>query len=689
MTAVKSVKYGIPLKTAAAILSFITAFSAFLGICCSVFMFENSFYARSRKTVKVDLMTDMLRAEAHRIANNYIDFNSLEMTDDFNERFSDSNLYYTIELSADNAEERALLVDNMNPNDAFGTVTVNSSYLINASEFKGSDDYSLNSGSVGESGIIVLNDGSAKNTDYAHGDIAEGEGIDEGVNITATVTLAVKKSLPANDKYSLVSRLIDRGYSMRYGIFVIILTSLLATVVLWIYLFCAAGRSSTDGELRETFFDRVPFDLLAAASAIITVCTAIFVMNIYPYGGFYAIEFVILFCAAILVYFTLLGVLLNFASQVKKRRLLKGTVCYRLLYGIYRLIRPVFVRLGFIISNINLIVKSALICGGLALAELFLIVMFAYEPDILILWWLLINAVVITAALFTAVCLVKLKKGGEEIAGGDLDYKIDTTNMRGDFKRFGESLNHINEGMQAAVNEKMKSERMKTELITNVSHDIKTPLTSIINYVDLIKKEKPENPVINEYIAVLDRQSNRLKKLIEDLVEASKASSGVLKVTLSRCDAGVLLSQAAGEYEERLTAAQLSPVLTVPEQPVYIMADGRYLWRVFDNLMNNICKYTQAGTRVYTDLSVDNGRAVIVFKNVSKYPLNISGDELMERFVRGDSSRSTEGSGLGLSIAQSLTELQGGSLGIKVDGDLFKVVISFPVCGEGRAEEGI
>ena len=249
--------------------------------------------------------------------------------------------------------------------------------------------------------------------------------------------------------------------------------------------------------------------------------------------------------------------------------------------------------------------------------------------------------------------------------------------MHGDFKDFAESLNNINEGLSVAINEKMKSERFKTELITNVSHDIKTPLTSIINYVDLIKKEKPENENIKEFIDVLDRQSSRLKKLIEDLMEASKASTGNLAVNLSVCEAGVLLSQTVGEFDERLNAAGLTPVVGIPEAPVKIMADGRHLWRVFDNLMNNICKYSQNGTRVYLDVSEKDGKAKITFRNISKYELNITGEELTERFVRGDKSRNTEGSGLGLSIARSLTELQGGELKIDIDGDLFKVTLTF------------
>ena len=249
--------------------------------------------------------------------------------------------------------------------------------------------------------------------------------------------------------------------------------------------------------------------------------------------------------------------------------------------------------------------------------------------------------------------------------------------MFGDFKSFAESLNNINKGLATAVNEKMKSERFKTELITNVSHDIKTPLTSIINYVDLIKKESIENENVKEYIGVLDRQSTRLKKLVEDLVEASKASSGSLAVNLLPCDIKVLLSQTLGEFEDRLSSKNLSAVINSPKNNVIIMADGRHLWRIFDNLMGNICKYALENTRVYIDIENSAEQAKIVFRNISKNQLNISAEELMERFVRGDSSRNTEGSGLGLSIAKSLAELQKGTLDVSVDGDLFKVTLTF------------
>ena len=279
--------------------------------------------------------------------------------------------------------------------------------------------------------------------------------------------------------------------------------------------------------------------------------------------------------------------------------------------------------------------------------------------------------------------LRQLQQGGEKLAEGDFSHPV--TLSRGalpELKRHAENLNSVQAGIQRAVEEKMKSERLKTQLITNVSHDIKTPLTSIVNYVDLLEKEDIQPEKAKEYVDVLNRQAARLKKLTEDLVEASKASSGSLPVHLALTDVNVLLSQLAGDYLEKLEAAQLEPIFKpAPSQPT-VQADGQLLSRVLGNLFSNICKYAMPGTRVYFESAADEKTVSITFKNISKYELNIPAEELMARFVRGDRSRHTEGSGLGLSIAQSLTELQGGTFRIEIDGDLFKAIVTFPQAGE-------
>ena len=292
--------------------------------------------------------------------------------------------------------------------------------------------------------------------------------------------------------------------------------------------------------------------------------------------------------------------------------------------------------------------------------------------------WLVFKAAELIIILAVLLQLKQLQTGSRLLAEGQLNHKLDTSHMLWEFKKHAECLNQIGDGMTIALEERMKSEHFRTELITNVSHDIKTPLTSIINYIDLLQKENISPETAKEYLDVLERQSARLKKLIEDLMEASKASTGSMAVNLEECDIDILLTQIFGEFEEKLYTSQLELITQSPDTSVLILADNRHLWRIFENLMNNICKYAQPGTRVYVNWEAEESNVRIIFRNISKYALNISGEDLLERFVRGDVSRSTEGNGLGLSIAQSLAELMKGTLRIVTDGDLFKAILTFP-----------
>lgn len=296
--------------------------------------------------------------------------------------------------------------------------------------------------------------------------------------------------------------------------------------------------------------------------------------------------------------------------------------------------------------------------------------------------WGLGKIVLCSAVLRTVKGMMRLKTSAGELAKGNLGYQIPLEGLSGEVLRLARDMNAISYAVADAVEDRMKSERLKTELITNVSHDIKTPLTSIINYADLIGREHTDNERIVQYARILYRQSARLKKLIEDLMEASKAATGDLEVFLERCQAGVLLSQAVGEFEHKLQERGLELIVRQEQEPVWILADPRMLWRILDNLMTNICKYAQSNTRVYLSMEAQDGQAVLTFKNISRYALDVDASELAERFVRGDKSRHTEGNGLGLAIAKSLTELQGGDMQLVADGDLFKVVLSFPIAKE-------
>lgn len=305
-----------------------------------------------------------------------------------------------------------------------------------------------------------------------------------------------------------------------------------------------------------------------------------------------------------------------------------------------------------------------------------------------ILIWFLLKVLQGALVVYVILAMKELRAGGDQLAAGNLDYKVPTDRLYGEFRRHGENLNNLRQGIQHAVEEQMKSERMKTELITNVSHDIKTPLTSIVSYVDLLKKEPMPTDQAKEYLDVLDRQAARLKKLIEDLVEASKASTGSLTVNFQPTDVNVLLSQSAGEYQEKLAARDLTLILTPAEEAPMISADGQLLWRVFENLLSNALKYAMPGTRVYLSCETTDQAVVIAFRNISASPLNISAEELMDRFVRGDASRNTEGSGLGLAIARDLTQLQRGTFALTIDGDLFKATLTFPRCQKTQDPAG-
>ena len=301
-----------------------------------------------------------------------------------------------------------------------------------------------------------------------------------------------------------------------------------------------------------------------------------------------------------------------------------------------------------------------------------------YNGGFILLWFLAQGGALALACWWT-ISFRRLRTGARAMAEGDLENRVDTHKMPPDLREHGEDLNNISMGLSAAVDEKMKSERFKAELITNVSHDLKTPLTSIINYVNLLRATDQTDPKALEYIDVLDRKSQRLKKLTEDLVEASKASTGVLKVERERIGMEQLIDQALGEWEEKLEARHLSIVKLLPEGETWVYADGRHLWRVIDNLLSNCSKYAMEGTRVYLELTRGKGQAALSVKNVSREAITVPADRLMERFVRGEESRNTEGSGLGLSIARSLTELQGGTFQLTADGDLFKATVTLPL----------
>ena len=513
-------------------------------------------------------------------------------------------------------------------------------------------------------------------------------------NKRIVVTLTANPSLPKEDEYALIYHQAEQLYDNRNVIPVICCTGTILALLCFIFLLCSAGHKNgregiTPSAIHEIHLD--VYTVVVAVGAFTGLYLAFGWIGMNP-GMINLIVLVVLFAAEVIwctLYF------MELAIRLKMGKWWQNTILYRVFRFFGRFCKRVFRGIVKLIRGIPMVWRTALLCLAVCVAEFFGLILFYNDRVVLLFFWAIEKFILCGAITFVALMCKELQEGSEALADGDLNYKLDTSHMVLSFKEHGENLNSIGEGISAAVEQRMKSEHLKTELITNVSHDIKTPLTSIINYADLIGKEvsgdvkdtgdgagtetaQEREQHISEYAEVLLRQSQKLKKLLDDLLEASKATTGNLEVHPEVCDVSVLLSQAVGEYEQRFSEKKLETIVKQPEETVKVMADGRHLWRVFDNLLNNIYKYAQAGSRVYLNVEHDGQNANIIFRNMSAYPLEMSPEELEERFTRGDRSRHMEGNGLGLSIAKSLTELQKGDMEIVTDGDLFKVVITLP-----------
>ena len=497
--------------------------------------------------------------------------------------------------------------------------------------------------------------------------------------------------LPITAKDQIYQRSITSTvvYNLRYAAMISAAISAVMFIALFCFLIAAAGHKKGVEGIYLNYVSKLPFDLVTVAAGGLG-----FAFILFGFGWGIAsnrLEYVVIAYVVIATVATAAAVFIgmvycmSFAVRMKNGGFMDGVwrkcLLYRFCMWIWGWVKKLwkgcvkYVKLFF--QYLPSSIRPMAVVVVLMLIDVLVLAFNGYELDNQLVWLAISRILALGGILYLLTCFKKINQGMKKVAEDGESCTIDTKYLYGPLKEQAENLNNISVGINTAVAEKMKSERFRTELITNVSHDIKTPLTSIVNYVDLLEKEEPENEKMKEYLEVLSRQSARLKKLIDDLVEASKASSGSLPVNFQKLELGVLLQQTAGEYQEKMAEKGLELIISKPEENVEIMADGKHLWRVFDNLMNNIIKYAMPGTRVYLDLEKNDSNAVISFRNISDKRLNVKSEELLERFVRGDSSRNTEGSGLGLSIAQSLTTLQNGDMELSVDGDLFKVTLTF------------
>jgi len=458
------------------------------------------------------------------------------------------------------------------------------------------------------------------------------------------------------------------------------LVSLMGWIISLVYLTLATGRRTEEEKIHLNPIDKIKTEILVAAFIFMMVELVILITKVNSeewavYGIIVASGTVSLVIDGLFLIFYL-----SMVRRMKAEMLWETSVACWLERGI----RKVFARQKTTVRVLLLFAGHMAVCFVLAVGA------FYYQSMTALVVLLLFSAGECYMILRKAVEQYQIRQGVEKIRDGALSGKIDIEQLHGEEKSLAEAINNIGEGLLHAVDDSTKNERMKADLITNVSHDIKTPLTSIINYVNLIKLEKIDNERVQGYIQILDEKSQRLRQLTADLVEASKISSGNVKLDMQVIDLVELVYQTSGEFNEKFEQKELTIVTKLPKTAVLIRADGRQLYRVIENLYNNVAKYALEKTRVYVDISYVEEKVVFSIKNVSEHSLareNSNAGDLTERFIRGDSSRTTEGSGLGLSIAKSLTVLMGGVFDIKVDGDLFKASITFPQYADGNGSD--
>lgn len=667
-------KPGFGVKAAAVFLCLLSCATALVGMLGAFWMFEKGFYYRDESNAVRSVIEEEMASRCAYLALNAA--GALEYGGSMDRLFSSELLQYKVTLG-DQMLWSSYTGAPIRYSATSGSMLISSAELSAPETTRRKMVTTALADSVTEVTEVEVTWENVDTTAAAE-DAAEPAYGDDAEQMSEENVLRVTAYYPeqrgVTDLITTAEQWLQTGWRWRYAVIAIAAGAVLLNIISYLFLLSCAGYRR-DGEVRLNFLDRIPFDVYLA----LLVCAGGIGIALLD-----SIQWAAALCVGIFGGYSLFLLLsCSFAARIRAGGLLSRMLCVRIVRIVWRAVRT-------LLGNLPLIWKAVVALTAIFFWDVICFDAVRYGGFFGVMLYLSGWTLIAGFVLYEAICFGRVEKGCRGIAEGNINEKISLNWLSGRLRNLAKTINHLQDGLSKAVEERMKSEHFRTELITNVSHDLKTPLTSIVNYIDLLKKENIDDPTAREYIEVLERQSARLKKLTEDLVEASKASTGNLEVQLSPCELGEFLCQTAGEYKERMRSRELTLIVSTPDYPLHILADGRYLWRVFDNLLSNVCKYTQAQTRVYLTLDSHGGRAYIIFRSISRYPLNVSGEELMERFVRGDASRHTEGSGLGLSIARSLTELQKGDMEITVDGDLFKVTLSFPLVflpAEGKPEE--
>ena len=476
-----------------------------------------------------------------------------------------------------------------------------------------------------------------------------------------------KAEFKQNSKEIAISNMLKKVPLINNGCYIIIPVCSIIAMLMVIYLAVSVGEDE-----KLNYFDKIPLEIVGFVAIIISTIPFIFLSEyFYSTGNDYIGGISIIITIALFIYVIICICMVTFVRRLKAKSFWKTTIVGKIFYWIkdvllknisYSIGTTAKVILGFLIIGFSTLMIMLIFRGALSI--ILMIALYGY--------------IMYRTITFFKECS-KIEKKIEEVRDGNNQLPLDVNEFSSEFKNIATSINNISEGIETAVQERMKSERLKAELITNVSHDIKTPLTSIINYSDLLKNEKIDNEKANEYIEILYSKSQRLKRLTEDLIEASKIQTGNVSLKKEKINVIELIRQAVGEFEDKFSKKGLNTIIDCKQNEIFILADSRYMYRIIENLFSNISKYALENSRVYIDIGIYGDDVNIAIKNISKDKLNISADELMQRFVRGESSRTTEGSGLGISIAQNLTTLQDGKFDLVLDGDLFKVRMSFKI----------